>query len=68
MNDYRFIYDFVRPYASMEVMNTLLELEIINNYEIGLKTDNNTDELFDKLCLDYGDKYRAQEKISSLRP
>lgn len=71
MNSYRFIYDFVRPYASMEVMNTLLELEIENNYEIELKNDINldinTDELFDKLCLYYGDKYRVQEKISSLR-
>jgi len=71
MYSYRFIYDFVRPYASMEVMNTLLELEIKNNYEIELKTDINlginTDELFDKLSLYYGDKYRVQEKISSLR-
>ncbi|WP_241586692.1 hypothetical protein, partial [Rosenbergiella epipactidis] len=62
---------FVRSYASMEVMNTLLELEIENNYEMELKNDINsginTDELFDKLCLYYGDKYRVQEKISSLR-
>ena len=72
MNSYRFVYDFIRPYASMEVMTTLLELEIMNIYEIESKEAINSDidieELFNQLYLCYGDKYRVQEKISSLRP
>ena len=69
---YEVIYNFIRPYASMEVMNTLLELEIKNYYKIisinNSEPDSNIDKLFTRLFECYGDRYRLQEKIISLRP
>ena len=72
MNSYRLIYDFIRPYASMEVMAILLELEISNYHEIALKEDSDSDliieKLYNQLSICYGDRYRFQEKFSYLRP
>ncbi|WP_241573618.1 hypothetical protein [Rosenbergiella nectarea] len=65
---YKIIYDIVRPHASMEVMSTLLELEISAYHELGLTESNerkfHLTKYLDRLNLYYGDKYHLQDKLS----